>query len=109
VYSGEVTVQSTSHVIGSAHGKRMINIDDPVPLAREWFPQAVDRLKAAPDRPITITEAAHRLEREMDEAFRRHQVDARWGWGYIKNEMIALELWERKRPKKETVKNRRKR
>jgi hypothetical protein len=36
----------------------------------------------------------------MDEAFRRRQVDAQWSWGYIKNTMLTLGLWERTLPKK---------
>ena len=79
---------------------RMINIDCKLPSALEWLEKGVDRLKAAPDCPKRITEAAHRLEYEMDEAFRRHQVEARWAWDSIKNKMNELELWKRTRPKK---------
>jgi hypothetical protein len=102
VHSGEIKFGelggSSFTLSGERH--RTINIDCPVPSGLEWLKKALDRMKAAPDCPKTITVAAHRLEREMDEAFRRRQVDAQWSWGYIKNEMIALELWARKQPKK---------
>jgi hypothetical protein len=104
VHSAEVKIWGTSRVVNiiSPDRYRTINIDSPVPSALEWFMKTLDRLKAAPDCPKTITEAAHRLEHEMDEAFRRRQVDARWVWGYIKNKMRDLDLWERSQPKKST-------
>jgi hypothetical protein len=77
---------------------RTINIDCPVPKGLEWLEKALDRMKAAPDCPKTITEAAHHLEREMDEAFRRRQVDVQWRWGHIKNTILTLGLWKRTRP-----------
>ena len=85
-------------LIVNAKRIRTIDLDCPVPAGLDWLKNALDLMKAAPDCPKTITVAAHRLEREMDEAFRRRQVDVRWGWGYIKNTMTTLGWWERKKP-----------
>src|SRR5262245_9835084 len=52
---------------------------EPLP-AQAWLEAAVKRLKAAPDCPANITDAARRLEHEMADAFRRRQIDAAWSW-----------------------------
>jgi hypothetical protein len=96
VHSGEAYLRIDTHVTASADRHRTINIDYPVSTAPVWFSQAVDRLKGAPDCPKTITEVARCLEHEMDEAFRRHQVDARWGWRSIKHKMTREGWWERR-------------
>jgi hypothetical protein len=100
VHQGQIKELIKSYCTASADRYRTINIDSPIPSGLEWLEKVLDRMKAAPDCPKEITEAAHRLEREMEEAFRRRQVDAKWGWGHIKNKMIDLELWQRTRPKK---------
>ena len=100
VHSGEVKIRSQSGVPASADRYRTVNIDCPLPSAQKWLETALDRLKAAPDCPQEITEAARRLEHEMAEAFRRRQVDAAWGWGHIKNTLTTFELWKRTRLKK---------
>jgi hypothetical protein len=109
VHYGEVKILIKSLFSASADRYQTINIDCPLPSGLEWLEKALDRMKAAPDCQKEITKAARRLEHEMEEAFRRRQVDEHWGWGHIKNTMNTLELWERTRPKKSTVKNRRKR
>jgi hypothetical protein len=88
---------------------RTIDLDCPVPSGLDWLKNELDLMKAAPDCPKTITPAAHRLEGEMEEAFRRRQVDEHWGWGHIKNTMITLELWGRTRPAAAILKRRPKR
>jgi hypothetical protein len=100
VHYAEVRVQAESRLTARAERERTINIDCPVPTGLEWLENALDRMKATPDYPKTITQAAHRLEHEMDEAFRRRQVDDKWSWGYIKNTMLTLGFWERTLPKK---------
>jgi hypothetical protein len=98
VVSGALRVQAESSVTFTAQRLMTINIDCKLPSALEWLENALDRMKAAPDCPKTITVAADRLEHEMDEAFRRRQVDEHWGWGHIKNTLTSLGLWERKKP-----------
>jgi hypothetical protein len=100
VHSGEVKTRSESSVSTNAGRYRTVNIDCPLPSAQDWLEEALDRLKAAPDCPREITEAARRLEREMAEAFRRRQVDAAWSRGHIKNTLTMLGLWKRTRPPK---------
>ena len=94
----EVRLQGAGGLSTDAHRHVTVDIDSSLPSAQSWIEEAVARLKTAPDCPTKVTDAARRLEKA--EAFRRRQVDAAWGEGHIKNTLTALELWERKRPKK---------
>src|SRR5262249_19921892 len=97
----EARFQGASGLSVDAHRRVTINIDGPPPSsARDWLFEAVDQLKAAPDCPTQVTEAAQRLEAEMRGAFLRRQCDEAWGWGAIKNNLITWDLWPRKRPQK---------
>jgi hypothetical protein len=49
------------------------------------------------DRCQQVTAIAHRLESEMYEAARRGHVDAHWSWGHIKNTLLDLGLWPKRR------------
>jgi hypothetical protein len=55
-------------------------------------------MKAGPDCPEKITDAARRLEKEMAEAFSRRQCDQSWVWGVIKTNLLTWGLWPRTRP-----------
>jgi hypothetical protein len=70
---------------------------EPLP-AMAWLEKAVARLKASPDCPERVTDAARRLENEMDGAFGRRECDAAWKWGSIKNTLTLLGYWPRMRP-----------
>jgi hypothetical protein len=100
VHSGEAPVRSETSVITDADRYTKVNIDSPLPSPLKWLENALARLKATPDCPQEITEAARRLESEMAEAFRRRQVDATWGRGHIKNMLTTLGLWKRTRTPK---------
>src|SRR5262245_20156850 len=90
----EVRLQGAGGLSTDAHRHVTVDIDSSLPSAQSWIEEAVARLKTAPDCPTKKTDAARRLEKEMDEAFRRRQVDAAWSWGHIKNILTDLELWE---------------
>jgi hypothetical protein len=84
----------------SVHAERqyVLNLDGPPPLpAKEWLEAAAKRMKARPDCPDQITQAAQQLEPEMHEAFIRRQCDDEWVWGAIKNKLLTWGLWPRRR------------
>jgi hypothetical protein len=72
----------------------------PPPPAAAWLKDAADRMKATPDCPKRVTDAARRLEKEMAEAFMRRQCDEAMVWGAIKNNLFTWGLWPRTRPLK---------
>jgi hypothetical protein len=78
-----------------------LNLDGPPPLsAQAWLEDALDRLKAAPDCPQKVTDAARRLAPEMAEAFLRRQCDRKWTAKFIENNLITWGWWQRTRPRK---------
>jgi hypothetical protein len=82
---------------GEDHYRLMLmKISGPPLPAMKWLEAAVARLKAVPDCPRRVTDAAHRIEAEMAAAFQRRDCDAAWTWGAIKNAMITLGWWPRR-------------
>jgi hypothetical protein len=78
-----------------------LNLDGPPPLSGQaWLEGALDRLKAAPDCPQRVTDAARRLEKEMAEAFLRRQCDDKRTAKSIENNLITWGWWPRTRPRK---------
>jgi hypothetical protein len=63
----------------------------------EWLKAATAALKRERDYPKRVTDAAKTLEPRMATAFEAKKVDRAWGKGHIKNQLIALGLWDRTR------------
>jgi len=99
-FSRTVLVGKVGGRVDSGRSVPLLIDGPPPPSAQDWLENAVDRLKATPDCPQRVTDAAQRLEKEMAEAFRRRQCDAVWDWRSIKNSLITLDWWPRTRPLK---------
>jgi hypothetical protein len=96
---GEARLAGEGGTIADSQRHYDLNLDGPPPLtAKEWLEAAAKRMKARPDRPTLITQAARQLESEMHEAFLRRQCDEEWVWAAIKNKLRTWDLWPRRRP-----------
>ncbi len=92
----EAKLEGKSDLAADPHRHAMMDIDAPVLPAKTWFAAAAARLKASPDCPPRITDAARRLETEMEEAAKRRQCDAAWTRGAIINALRDCGYWLRR-------------
>jgi hypothetical protein len=98
VHSVEARFAGEGGLSGDVHRHRDLNLDGPAPLSGQaWLKDALDRLKAHPDCPQRVTDAARRLESEMAEAFLRRQCDEKWIAKSIENNLITWGWWPRTR------------
>jgi hypothetical protein len=67
-WSATTHFRSESGVRADANRGRFISLDGPPPpTGKEWLESAAKRMKARPDHPDQITQAAQQLESEMHE------------------------------------------
>jgi hypothetical protein len=97
-WSATTHFRGESSFPADANRSHLLLLDGPPPLTgEEWLRIAVERMKARPDCPYEITQAAQRFEAEMYEAFLRRQCTEAWAWGSIKNHVLKQKLWPRRR------------
>jgi len=95
----EAAFQGESGLRADAMRAATVPLDGAPPLTGDvWLKAAAERLRARPDCPYQVTQAARHLEPEMHEAFLRRQCDEEWVWAAIKNKLRDWELWPRRRP-----------
>src|SRR5262245_33142007 len=99
-WGAEARFEPNPGMIADADQTATVKISGTPPSGEKWLKAEAERMKASPDCPYQITQAAQQLKSSMREAFLRRQCAEEWSAGGIKNKLPEWNLWPpRRRPR----------